>query len=80
MCNLFCGSGWDIDDLWVIVDLMVVRINDKYVKNGVNVVKFEVRFVSLYERIALYLVADIVVVMVMCDGMNFVLYEYIICR
>ena len=48
VCNPPRGSGRDIDDLRATVDSMVARINDKYAKNGVNVVKFEVRPCLLY--------------------------------
>lgn len=34
----------------------------------------------LYERIALYSVADVAVVTATRDGMNLVPYEYIVCR
>lgn len=80
VCNPPRGSGRDIDDLRATVDSMVARINDKYAKNGVNVVKFEVRPVPLHERIALYSVADIAVVTATRDGMNLAPYEYITCR
>ena len=36
--------------------------------------------VPLYERIALYSVADVAVVTATRDGMNLVPYEYIVCR
>jgi Glycosyltransferase family 20 len=36
--------------------------------------------VPLYERIALYSIADVAVVTATRDGMNLVPYEYIVCR
>ena len=36
--------------------------------------------VPLYERIALYSVADVAVVTATRDGMNLVPYEYVVCR
>lgn len=38
------------------------------------------RPVPLYERIALYSIADVAVVTATRDGMNLVPYEYIVCR
>ena len=35
---------------------------------------------SLYEKIALYSIADVAVVTATRDGMNLVPYEYIVCR
>ena len=35
---------------------------------------------SLYEKIALYYIADVAVVTATRDGMNLVPYEYVVCR
>lgn len=59
---------------------VVDRINKKYgIRNYLPIVWVE-RPVSLYEKIALYSIADVAVVTATRDGMNLVPYEYIVCR
>ena len=59
---------------------VVERINKKYGAEGYQPVVWLERSVPLYERIALYSVADVAVVAATRDGMNLVPYEYIVCR
>lgn len=59
---------------------VVERINKKYSAEGYQPVVWLERSVPLYERIALYSVADVAVVAATRDGMNLVPYEYIVCR
>ncbi len=58
----------------------VAAINAKYRQPGYEPVVWMERAVPLYERIALYSIADVVVVTATRDGMNLVPYEYIVCR
>ena len=60
---------------------LVERINAKYGNPpGYAPVVWLERSVPLYERIALYSVADVAVVAATRDGMNLVPYEYIVSR
>lgn len=59
---------------------VVERINTKYGAEGYQPVVWLERSVPLYERIALYSVADVAVVAATRDGMNLVPYEYIVSR
>ena len=56
------------------------RINHKYGKPGYQPVVWLDRPVPLYERLALYSIADVAVVTCVRDGMNLAPYEYIVCR
>ena len=74
------SSSKDIRELHDFVLSVANRINKKYgVGNYLPVVWVE-RPVSLYEKIALYSIADVAVVTATRDGMNLVPYEYIVCR
>lgn len=56
------------------------RINQKYGSEKYKPVVWLDRPVPLYEKIALYSVADVAIVTATRDGMNLVPYEYIVCR
>lgn len=56
------------------------RINQKYSSGEYKPVVWLDRPVPLYEKIALYSVADVAIVTATRDGMNLVPYEYIVCR
>lgn len=74
------SSSKDITELHDFVLSVVERINKKYgIRNYLPIVWVE-RPVSLYEKIALYSIADVAVVTATRDGMNLVSYEYIVCR
>lgn len=59
---------------------LVAEINDRYGTEGYKPVVWLERPVPLYERIALYSIADVAVVTATRDGMNLVPYKYITCR
>ena len=59
---------------------LVEGINAKYGTKGYSPVVWLERPVPLYERIALYSVADVAVVTATRDGMNLMPYEYIVAR
>ena len=59
---------------------LVKRINQKYSSGEYKPVVWLDRPVPLYEKIALYSVADVAIVTATRDGMNLVPYEYIVCR
>ncbi len=59
---------------------LVKRINQKYGSGDYKPVVWLDRPVPLYEKIALYSVADVAIVTATRDGMNLVPYEYIVCR
>lgn len=76
-----CRSpGKDVQELHDFAVAVVERINAKYGAEGYQPVVWLERSVPLYERIALYSVADVAVVAATRDGMNLVPYEYIVCR
>jgi len=58
----------------------VDRVNKKYGTGSYQPIVWVERPVSLYEKIALYSIADVAVVTATRDGMNLVPYEYIVCR
>lgn len=62
------------------MQILVQRINEKYSAPGYQPVVWLDRPVPLYERIALYSIADCAVVTCVRDGMNLAPYEYIVCR
>jgi trehalose 6-phosphate synthase/phosphatase len=74
------APGRDVDDLHTHVISLVESINAKYRSPGYEPVVWLERPVPLYERIALYSIADVAVVTATRDGMNLMPYEYIVCR
>ena len=74
------SSSKDITELHDFVLSVANRINKKYGAGNYLPVVWVERPVSLYEKIALYSVADVAVVTATRDGMNLVPYEYIVCR
>ena len=74
------SSGRDITELNTYVLSLVKRINEKYSNGAYKPVVWLDRPVPMYERIALYSVADVAIVTATRDGMNLVPYEYIVCR
>ncbi|CAL5223978.1 g6589 [Coccomyxa viridis] len=74
------SPGKDVQELHDFAVSVVERINAKYGAEGYQPVVWLERSVPLYERIALYSVADVAVVAATRDGMNLVPYEYIVCR
>ena len=74
------SPGKDVQELHDFAVSVVERINAKYGAKGYQPVVWLERSVPLYERIALYSVADVAVVAATRDGMNLVPYEYIVCR
>lgn len=59
---------------------LVDRINKKFTSGSYKPIVWVERPVSLYEKIALYSIADVAVVTATRDGMNLVPYEYVVCR
>ena len=59
---------------------LVDRINKKFSSGSYKPIVWVERPVSLYEKIALYSIADVAVVTATRDGMNLVPYEYVVCR
>ena len=74
------STGKDITELNEFVRGLVARINTKYSTSTYKPVVWLDRPVPLYEKIALYSIADVAVVTATRDGMNLVPYEYIVCR
>ena len=74
------APGRDVDDLHAYVISLVESINTKFRSPGYEPVVWLERPVPLYERIALYSIADVAVVTATRDGMNLMPYEYIVCR
>ena len=74
------STGKDVTELNGFVLSLVRRINEKYSKGTYKPIVWLDRPVPLYEKIALYSVADVAVVAATRDGMNLVPYEYIVCR
>lgn len=77
MCR---SNSKDITELHDYALSIVDRINSKYGEGNYQPVVWIERPVSLYEKIALYSIADVAVVTATRDGMNLVPYEYIVCR
>ena len=73
-------SGRDLKELNEFCQSLVQRINDKYSAGTYTPVVWLDRPVPLYERVALYSVADCALVTCVRDGMNLVPYEYTVCR
>ena len=74
------SNSKDIAELHDYALSIVERVNCKYSSGSYQPVVWIERPVSLYEKIALYSVADVAVVTATRDGMNLVPYEYIVCR
>lgn len=74
------SNSKDITELHDYALSIVDRINSKYGNGNYQPVVWIERPVSLYEKIALYSIADVAVVTATRDGMNLVPYEYIVCR
>jgi len=74
------APGRDVEDLHAYVINLVETINAKFREPGYEPVVWLERPVPLYERIALYSIADVAVVTATRDGMNLMPYEYIVCR
>ena len=74
------SSSKDITELHAFVLSLVDRINKKFSSGSYKPVVWVERPVSLYEKIALYSIADVAVVTATRDGMNLVPYEYVVCR
>ena len=80
-CCFGCRSNSkDITELHDFVLGVAKRINKKYGSGSYLPIVWVERPVSLYEKIALYSIADVAVVTATRDGMNLVPYEYIVCR
>ncbi|MEO2192007.1 MAG: trehalose-6-phosphate synthase, partial [bacterium] len=76
------ASGKDLEELHAYATNLVQSINARFGNEEENyqpVVWLE-RPVPIYERIALYSIADVAVVTATRDGMNLMPYEYIVCR
>ncbi len=76
------ASGKDLEELHAYATNLVQSINARFGNEADNyqpVVWLE-RPVPIYERVALYSVADVAVVTATRDGMNLMPYEYIVCR
>lgn len=74
------STGKDVDELHDHIMKLVDSINARFRAPGYEPVVWLERPVPLYERVALYSIADVVVVTATRDGMNLVPYEYIVCR
>jgi trehalose 6-phosphate synthase/phosphatase len=74
------SPGKDVQELHDFAVSLVERINGKYGTATYQPVVWLERSVPLYEKIALYSVADVAVVAATRDGMNLVPYEYIVSR
>ena len=80
-CVTLCRSNSkDITELHDFALSVANRVNKKYGSGSYLPIVWVERPVSLYEKIALYSVADVAVVTATRDGMNLVPYEYIVCR
>ena len=74
------SSSRDISELHAYILDLVKHINSKYASDRYQPIVWLERPVPLYEKIALYSIADVAVVTATRDGMNLVPYEYIVCR
>ena len=74
------SNSKDITELHDYCLSIVERVNHKYGTGPYQPIVWVERPVSLYEKIALYSIADVAVVTATRDGMNLVPYEYIVCR
>ena len=74
------SSSRDISELHAYILDLVKHINAKYASDRYQPIVWLERPVPLYEKIALYSIADVAVVTATRDGMNLVPYEYIVCR
>uniref|UniRef100_A0A061RG97 Trehalose 6-phosphate synthase/phosphatase n=1 Tax=Tetraselmis sp. GSL018 TaxID=582737 RepID=A0A061RG97_9CHLO len=74
------SSGRDVQELREEVIRCTDRVNGRFGGAGYQPVVLIERSVPLYERIAYYSIADVVVVTALRDGMNLVPYEYIVSR
>jgi hypothetical protein len=74
------SPGKDVQELHDFAVSLVERLNSKYAQDNYQPVVWLERSVPLYEKIALYSVADVAVVAATRDGMNLVPYEYIVSR
>lgn len=72
--------GKDIEEVKNEVYLIVERVNEEFGMEYYKLIVLVERFVLLYEWIVYYIIVDCCVVMVVCDGFNLILYEYIVCR
>jgi trehalose 6-phosphate synthase/phosphatase len=74
------APGRDVEELHAYCAALVAGINARFGAPGYEPVVWLERPVPLYERCALYSVADVAVVTATRDGMNLAPYEYIVCR
>jgi len=74
------APGKDVEDLHAYALSLVDAINSRFGEPGYQPVVWLERPVPLYEKIALYSIADVAVVTATRDGMNLMPYEYIVCR
>lgn len=74
------SSGRDIQELIEEVSNCTQRVNKRFGTPNYQPVVLIERSVPMYEKIAYYSVADVVVVTAIRDGMNLVPYEYIVSR
>jgi trehalose 6-phosphate synthase/phosphatase len=74
------APGKLVEELQTTVTALVSSINSKFSSNGYEPVVWLERPVPLYERLALYSIADVAVVTATRDGMNLMPYEYIVAR
>lgn len=79
-CVACRSNSKDIAELHDYALSIVERVNRKYSSGSYQPIVWIERPVSLYEKIALYSIADVAVVTATRDGMNLVPYEYIVCR
>jgi trehalose 6-phosphate synthase len=63
-----------------LVDAFIGRLNGEYGDVGTNPVDYIRRNLAFEELVALYLVADVMVVTPLADGMNLVAKEFVACR
>ena len=74
------SPGKDVLELHDYCVALVESVNAKYSNGTYKPIVWLERSVPLYEKIALYSVADVAVVAATRDGMNLVPYEYIVSR
>lgn len=74
------APGKDVEELHAYALSLVDAINTRFGEPGYQPVVWLERPVPLYEKIALYSIADVAVVTATRDGMNLMPYEYIVCR
>lgn len=74
------APGREVEELQSHIIALVESINNRFREPGYEPVVWLERPVPLYERIALYSIADVAVVTATRDGMNLMPYEYIVCR